>query len=67
MFAFMPAWLPSVLGFLAQIKVVSQENMPAWSNGPNHYAWIVGFFVSGIVHLALMKSTRSIVQRSLHN
>ena len=50
--------LPNVPGFLAQIKVVSSEAMPMWINGLYHYAWFVGFFVSGISYLLLMRERR---------
>ena len=47
--------LPNVPGFLATIKVVSTEAMPAWINDLYHYAWFVGFLVSGTIYLAMMR------------
>ncbi len=47
--------LPNVPGFLATIKVVSPDTMPDWINGLYHYAWFVGFFVSGGVYLVMSK------------
>jgi len=47
--------LPNVPGFLLQIKVVSAGAMPQWINGLYHYAWFVGFFVSGVVYWVLTK------------
>ena len=47
--------LPNVPGFLLNIKVVANDAMPQWINGLYHYAWFVGFFVSGIVYLVIMK------------
>lgn len=47
--------LPNLPGFLLQIKAVSAAAFPAWISGLYNYAWFVGFFVSGIVYLLLMK------------
>jgi NCS1 family nucleobase:cation symporter-1 len=47
--------LPNVPGFLVQIKVVAADLFPAWLSGLYSYAWFVGFFVSGILYLVLMK------------
>jgi NCS1 family nucleobase:cation symporter-1 len=47
--------LPNVPGFLANIKVIEHDAVPAWIIGLYHYAWFVGFFVSGIVYWLLMK------------
>ncbi len=48
--------LPNLPGFLLQIKVVDAAAFPVWISGLYNYAWFVGFFVSGIVYLLLMKS-----------
>ncbi len=45
--------LPNVPGFLVNIKVVVADTMPLWVNNLYHYAWFVGFFVSGIVYWVL--------------
>ena len=42
-------------GFLLQIKVVAPGSFPNWIADLYHYAWFVGFFVSGISYLLLMK------------
>ena len=47
--------LPNVPGFLLNIKVVSDDAVPAWINDLYHYAWFVGFAVSLITYLLLMK------------
>ena len=47
--------LPNVPGFLLQIKVVSANLFNPRISELYHYAWFVGFFVSGIVYLLLMK------------
>lgn len=47
--------LPNVPGFLGQIKMVSATAFPGWISDLYHYAWFVGFAVSGIVYYLLMK------------
>jgi NCS1 family nucleobase:cation symporter-1 len=47
--------LPNAPGFLVTIKVVSPEAMSAWINDLYHYAWFVGFLVSGAIYLSMMK------------
>jgi NCS1 family nucleobase:cation symporter-1 len=54
--AFLAGVLPNVPGFLLQVKLVSGGLFPEWINGLYHYAWFVGFFVSGLIYwLALRK------------
>jgi NCS1 family nucleobase:cation symporter-1 len=47
--------LPNVPGFLATIHIIDTTTMPAWITGLYHYAWFVGFLVSGILYALLMK------------
>ncbi len=47
--------LPNVPGFLLQIKLVSSTAFPQWISELYHYAWFVGFLVSAVVYLLLMK------------
>lgn len=47
--------LPNIPGFLLQVKVVSPEVFPAWISQLYHFAWFIGFFVSGFVYWILMK------------
>ena len=47
--------LPNVPGFLLQVKLISATTFPAWISDLYNYAWFVGFFVSGVVYLLLMK------------
>lgn len=49
--------LPNLPGFLLQIKVISASAFPGWISDLYHYAWFVGFFVSGVVYLLLMKKS----------
>lgn len=47
--------LPNVPGFLLEIKVISKDAFPFWVNELYHYAWFVGFFVSGFIYWSLMQ------------
>ena len=47
--------LPNVPGFLVTIKILSTDSVPAWIAQLYNYAWFVGFFVSGILYILLMK------------
>ena len=47
--------LPNVPGFLLQIKLISSTAFPGWISELYHYAWFVGFLVSAVVYLMLMK------------
>ena len=46
--------VPNIPGFLLQIKLVSANVFPVWISDLYHYAWFVGFIVSGFVYLLLM-------------
>jgi NCS1 family nucleobase:cation symporter-1 len=52
--------LPNVPGFLLTIKVISQEAFPQWVSHLYNYAWFVGFFVSGISYILMMRKYRKI-------
>lgn len=47
--------LPNVPGFLTTIHAIAGDTMPAWINDLYHYAWFVGFLVSGAVYLVMMQ------------
>jgi len=47
--------LPNVPGFLLTIKAVDTTVFPEWISGLYHYAWFVGFGISGIVYYVLMR------------
>src|SRR5687768_13838236 len=49
--------LPNVPGFLVTIKLISPNSVPVWISNLYHYAWFVGFFVSGILYILLMRRT----------
>jgi len=48
--------LPNVPGFLTTIKVISADAVPTWVSGLYNYAWFVGFFISGLSYMLMMKS-----------
>lgn len=47
--------LPNVPGFLTTIQAVSIDAFPAWLSDLYHYAWFVGFGISGGIYYLLMK------------
>ncbi|HMI79221.1 MAG TPA: cytosine permease, partial [Ferruginibacter sp.] len=47
--------VPNIPGFLLQVKLVSATTFPGWISDLYHYAWFVGFFVSGLIYILLMK------------
>lgn len=47
--------LPNVPGFLIQIKILEKEAVWNWVAQLYNYAWFVGFFVSGITYIIMMK------------
>lgn len=58
--------LPNLPGFLLNIKVVSSTAFPGWVSNLYNYAWFVGFFVSGLLYILLMRkkeitSTESLI------
>jgi NCS1 family nucleobase:cation symporter-1 len=53
--AFIIGVAPNIPGFLLQVKLVSGEAFPTWISQLYHYAWFVGFFVSGALYLLMMK------------
>ena len=55
--------LPNVPGFLLQVKLISSTAFPEWISHLYNYAWFVGFFVSAILYILLMRSYRVIKQK----
>lgn len=49
---------PNVPGFLLQVQLVNKNVFPQWITGLYHYAWFVGFFLSGLVYWMLMRRVR---------
>lgn len=50
--------LPNIPGFLVNIKGVAADSFPLWVTNLYHYAWFVGFFISGFVYWLLMKKKK---------
>jgi NCS1 family nucleobase:cation symporter-1 len=48
--------LPNIPGFLLEVRLISSTAFPGWISELYHYAWFVGFFVSGIIYLLLMRN-----------
>ncbi len=61
-FALLAGILPNVPGFLVTIKIVNASAVPEWISNLYHYAWFIGFFVSGIVYYFLMKNAVSHIE-----
>jgi NCS1 family nucleobase:cation symporter-1 len=55
--------LPNVPGFLLTIKVIAADAVPVWIANLYNYAWFVGFFLSGIIYFALMRSYKTEVPK----
>ncbi|MBL0049345.1 MAG: NCS1 family nucleobase:cation symporter-1 [Bacteroidetes bacterium] len=53
--ALLLAIVPNIPGFLVTIKVIDVNVFGEWVSQLYNYAWFVGFFVSGLVYLILMK------------
>jgi nucleobase:cation symporter-1, NCS1 family len=47
--------LPNIPGFLVTTKLILQNAVPVWVSHVYNYAWFVGFFVSGISYILMMK------------
>ena len=47
--------LPNVPGFLTTIKMMDADIVPRWISHIYHYAWFVGFGVSGLVYWLMMR------------
>lgn len=55
--------LPNIPGFLLQVKLVSSTAFPEWISGLYHYAWFVGFAVSGVVYFMLTAKGAEIIRK----
>ena len=53
--------IPNIPGFLLTVKLISAEAFPTWISNLYHYAWFVGFFVSGMLYWILMKKVKSLL------
>ncbi|MEZ5406262.1 MAG: cytosine permease [Verrucomicrobiia bacterium] len=55
MIALMLGVIPSVPGFLVQVKLKAASEFPAWLVGLYDYAWFVGFAIAFVVYWGGMK------------
>ena len=58
--------IPNIPGFLLQVKLVSATAFPVWISDLYHYAWFVGFFVSGIVYILMMRNSTTGIVNLVH-
>lgn len=54
--------LPNVPGFLTTIKAIDENAVWHWLSGLYHYAWFVGFIVSGLIYYFFMNNFNRIKQ-----
>lgn len=54
--------IPNVPGFLVAVDALSPEAVWPWVSGIYHYAWFVGFFVSGLTYLAMMRKPKENIE-----
>ena len=57
--------VPNIPGFLTTIKVIGANSVPGWIAHLYNYAWFVGFFISGLAYLLLMRKYKPLVSDSL--
>ena len=57
--------VPNIPGFLTTIKVIAPDSVPAWIAHVYNYAWFVGFFISGLAYLLLMRNYKPLVSHSI--
>ena len=55
--------VPNVPGFLLTVGLISPGTVPLFVSNLYHYAWFVGFFVSGIIYILLMRKSRYAIKR----
>ncbi|MEO6490798.1 MAG: NCS1 family nucleobase:cation symporter-1 [Ferruginibacter sp.] len=53
--------LPNVPGFLLQVKLIPNTTFAGWISDLYHYAWFVGFLVSGGLYWIMMKKRKAIL------
>ena len=53
--AFALGVLPNIPGFLQEVSLIGKNNVLAQFSGLYHYAWFIGFFVSGVSYFLMMR------------
>ena len=57
--AFVIGVIPVVPGFLVTVKLIDANAVATWLSNLYHYAWFVGFLVSGVVYWLLTKRVKN--------
>jgi NCS1 family nucleobase:cation symporter-1 len=52
--------VPNIPGFLVTIKLVAAGSVPGWIAHLYNYAWFVGFFISGLTYLFMMRKYKPV-------
>lgn len=52
--------IPNIPGFLVTIKVLPADAVASWIVHLYNYAWFVGFFVSGISYILMMRNRKGV-------
>jgi len=50
--------IPNIPGFMMTVGLIGQDTFPSWITGLYHYAWFVGFGLSGWIYWILMKEKK---------
>jgi NCS1 family nucleobase:cation symporter-1 len=58
--------LPNVPGFLTTVGLLSPGAVWPWVSALYNYAWFIGFFVSGLSYLILMRSLVAAPSKNIH-
>ena len=58
--------VPNIPGFLEAVGAIDKGVVWPWIAGIYHYAWFVGFFVSGCTYLMMMKKKKEPNTASVH-
>ena len=59
--------LPNVPGFLTVVGVIDKGVMWAWVVYLYNYAWFVGFFISGLSYLGMMRGQRVVINEEFRD
>ena len=59
--------LPNIPGFLTTLKLVPSDSVPSFISGLYHYAWFVGFAVSGLAYYGLQTRSNNFRNRPFDN
>jgi NCS1 family nucleobase:cation symporter-1 len=65
LFALLLGILPNVPGFLTTTGILNKDSVWTWLAGLYHYAWFVGFLVSGLSYYFMMRGKKASAARSI--